>query len=213
MPRDRYESLDPQKKRRLLKAAMKEFGAHGYELASINRILDEAGFSKGSFYYYFEDKEDLAATAFLHAAKPEAWLDFLKDPTSAEHFWDELRAMSLAQLRELESQRLEYECVVRLSNAFVTFPTLAARVMPRFQPGRMKMAGFLERGVALGALRSDLPLGLLMAIIESVKRTAYATMFPGDRVPTEAEMHSFSDLVIDLAKRIAASPNPPPKEG
>lgn len=187
---------------------MKEFGARGYELASINRILDEAGFSKGSFYYYFEDKEDLAATAFLEAAQPEAWLDFLKEPTSAEHFWDELRAMSMAQLKELEARPLQYECMVRLSNALPTAPTLAARVMPRFQPGRVKMAGFLERGVALGALRSDVPLGTLMAIIESAKRTAYASMFPGDRVPTEAEMHGFADLVIDLAKRISA----PPKE-
>jgi hypothetical protein len=96
--------------------------------------------------------------------------------------------------------------VTRLSNALNTSPTLAAKVLPRFQPGRVKMAGFLERGVALGAMRSDLPLGLLMGLMESVKRTAYAALFPGDRVPTEAEMHSFADLVMDLAKRICAVP-------
>ena len=37
---------------RLLAAAIQEFGTHGYELASINRILDAAGLSKSSFYYY-----------------------------------------------------------------------------------------------------------------------------------------------------------------
>ena len=209
MPKPPWETLEPKKKQKLLQAAMKEFGAHGYELASINRILEAAEFSKSSFYYAFEDKEDLAATVFLEAAQPEQWADFLGEPSSKETFWDELRRMSLAQLRQLESQRLEYECIIRLSNALATAPSLAARVMPRFAPGRLKMAAFLERGVALGALRSDLPLGTLMAVIESVKRTAYASLFPGDRVPTEAEMHSFSELVIDLAKRISA----PPKEG
>jgi AcrR family transcriptional regulator len=65
MPRPRYENIDPLKKSKLLEAAMKEFAANGYELASINRILDAAELSKGSFYYYFDDKLDLATTVFL----------------------------------------------------------------------------------------------------------------------------------------------------
>ena len=46
-------------KQKLLDAALGEFNAYGYEQASINRILDKAGMSKGQFYYHFKNKEAL----------------------------------------------------------------------------------------------------------------------------------------------------------
>src|SRR5689334_5750559 len=61
MARPRFERAAPEKREALLDAAATEFAAHGYETASLNRILLSAGLSKGSFYYYFEDKADLAA--------------------------------------------------------------------------------------------------------------------------------------------------------
>ena len=33
--------------------------AHGFENASLNRIIKKAGISKGAMYYYFDDKMDL----------------------------------------------------------------------------------------------------------------------------------------------------------
>jgi AcrR family transcriptional regulator len=206
MPRPRYEDIDPQKKDRLLQAAMKEFGTHGYELASINRILEAAGFSKGSFYYYFEDKLDLAVTAFLVAAGPEVNPPPLEMPTSTADFWAELRRSSLRRLQVLESKPVEYTCLIRLSNAALTVPELMARVLPAFGPGRVQMAQFLNRGVELGALRRDLPVDTMMSLVQAAKGAAYQHLFPGDRVPTDPEMESFTDLVIDLAQRICAPP-------
>lgn len=57
----------------LLSAALDEFIAHGYDGASINRILDTAGMSKGQFYYHFGSKEALylALIGVLIARKRE----------------------------------------------------------------------------------------------------------------------------------------------
>lgn len=44
---------------RLLKAALNVFSRRGYERATIDEIVHEAGFSKGAFYVHFESKEDL----------------------------------------------------------------------------------------------------------------------------------------------------------
>lgn len=209
MPKPPWETLEPKKKQKLLLAAMKEFGAHGYELASINRILEAAEFSKSSFYYVFEDKLDLAVTLFIVCAEPETRVLEFAVPHGVEEFWSELRRTSIDRLQKLESRRLEYQCLIRLANATLTVPDFAAKVMPIFMPGRLKMIAFFERGVALGALRKDLPLGTQMALIEAAKTAAYKTRFPGDAVPTDAEMESFTDLVLDLARRICA----PPKEG
>lgn len=208
MPRPRYDNIDPAKKTRLLTAAMREFGARGYELASINRILEEAGLSKGSFYYYFDDKADLAATVFIAAAEPEALLSELRAPASAEAFWAELRRINVLRLKELESRRLEYTCVSKLAHAFASEPKFAAQVLPRFAATKQKMSAFLEQGLAVGALRTDLPLPTFMALMESIKTTAWSATFPDGHVPTDEAMEAFADLMIDLARRIA-HPKPP----
>src|SRR5262249_42362387 len=96
MPRPRYENLDADKKQRLLDAARREFARHGYELASLNSILDDAGFSKGSFYYHFDDKADLALPLIAAEAKTAYEpLAHVKLPATADEFWAELRRISL----------------------------------------------------------------------------------------------------------------------
>ena len=48
-----------EKRQELISAAAIEFSKKGYESASLNNILKEAGISKGTFYYHFKNKEDL----------------------------------------------------------------------------------------------------------------------------------------------------------
>lgn len=47
----------------ILEGAVREFGRHGYEDASINRICTENGISKGRLFHHFENKEDIFLTA------------------------------------------------------------------------------------------------------------------------------------------------------
>jgi AcrR family transcriptional regulator len=44
---------------KLLRAAYSVFATHGYDRATVDEIVREAGFSKGAFYVHFESKEDL----------------------------------------------------------------------------------------------------------------------------------------------------------
>ena len=62
MPLARYESIDETLKARILDVSKQEFATHGYEGASYNKIIQKIGISKGSMYYYFENKEDLFIT-------------------------------------------------------------------------------------------------------------------------------------------------------
>ena len=59
MPKDLFFTIHEEKKNRIIEAAIKEFSLQLYEKASINQIIKEADISRGSFYQYFEDKEDL----------------------------------------------------------------------------------------------------------------------------------------------------------
>lgn len=62
MPTSTWENLEPGRRERVLRAAMAEFGRHGYSGGSLNVIAREAGVAKGSLFQYFADKRDLFAT-------------------------------------------------------------------------------------------------------------------------------------------------------
>lgn len=59
MPKDTFNNLSEDKKKRIFDAAVKEFSTRRFSDASINQIVKNAGIPKGSFYQYFTDKEDV----------------------------------------------------------------------------------------------------------------------------------------------------------
>ena len=48
-----------RRKQELLQIAYRMFISRGYESTSVDEIIEEAGIAKGTFYYYFETKEQL----------------------------------------------------------------------------------------------------------------------------------------------------------
>ena len=65
MPSSTFLNLPAEKQEKLLEAATREFSHKPFNEASINQIIKEAGIPRGSFYMYFQDKEDL----FLYLIK------------------------------------------------------------------------------------------------------------------------------------------------
>lgn len=59
MPKQTFFNLPEEKRETIVNAAIDEFASYGLENASTNRIVKNSGIAKGSFYQYFEDKQDL----------------------------------------------------------------------------------------------------------------------------------------------------------
>ena len=59
MPTNTSFNLPAEKKHKILKAANKEFARVPLEQASIKNIVEDAEIARGSFYQYFENKQDL----------------------------------------------------------------------------------------------------------------------------------------------------------
>ncbi len=163
MARPRFEKLDPLKQEKILAAAAEEFAARGFESASLNRIIECAGTSKGALYYYFDDKADLLATVAEQAVKRVlAESDFPPiESLTKEDYWERVRELSRRSFRLLEVDTW----YVRLMRAFWRLREEdAAR---RATAGVMDWSrdvtrAFLERGQALGTVRTDLPLELML---------------------------------------------------
>lgn len=57
---DTRRTRDPDETlRRLIEAALAVLGQRGYERATVDEIVERAGYSKGAFYTHFTSKEDL----------------------------------------------------------------------------------------------------------------------------------------------------------
>lgn len=59
LPKQTFFNLNDEKRTTLIEAAMKEFSRVPFAEASISNIVKDAEISRGSFYQYFEDKEDV----------------------------------------------------------------------------------------------------------------------------------------------------------
>lgn len=82
MPKQTFFNLPEEKREKIVGAAVDEFIEYGLENASTNRIVENSGISKGSFYQYFNDKQDVFKhlLAVLEQEKMEYFRD--KHPPS-----------------------------------------------------------------------------------------------------------------------------------
>lgn len=94
-----FLNLKPEKQKRILESVIKEFADKGYEKASTNEIVKDAGISKGILFHYFQNKKNLFLFAFDYSA--ELCLnEFLKKVDFKETDF-------FAKLRQLSSFKLE----------------------------------------------------------------------------------------------------------
>ena len=55
----KFLNLKPEKQEKILEVAIREFADKGFEKASTNEIVKEAGISKGILFHYFQNKKNL----------------------------------------------------------------------------------------------------------------------------------------------------------
>ena len=162
MPFSRFTKMPSEKRERLLTIAAQEFAAHGFEAASLNRILEEAQIGKSSAYYYFEDKADLFCAVVEYCVDRLQLSDTSVDVTTltAETFWAilaELHSRPLLRTQQQPWLLAAARAVERLTpEALERDPlaNLAQRMMAN-------MGAVIKRGQELGLIRSDLPDELL----------------------------------------------------
>jgi AcrR family transcriptional regulator len=147
--------------------AFEEFATRGFNSASLNRIIDAAGISKGSMYYYFDGKEDL----YAYVARVELGRLFeaagpfpVPAARTPDEFWSTLSDYYLRIMRALAgSPKL----------AALARDWIAAPASPALQQAQREMekavVPWFEQTIAAGqrarAVRKDVPAGLLIAVV------------------------------------------------
>lgn len=176
MPLARYESIDESLKKRILDVSKQEFSTHGYEQASYNKIIQNIGISKGSMYYYFENKEDLFITCFIDETRLSQNLSLRSEVAAFSQIEDKERYWS--SLEELFAKRwvnslrhpLLMSLVRQLTSLGMDHPIvckLSAEIEGLSEYGElMKILG---HGKLVEAIRDDVPLKVLIRMSEEHK--------------------------------------------
>jgi AcrR family transcriptional regulator len=204
MPRPRFQRLDATLRDAILTVAGREFARAGYEGASLNAIIVEVGLSKGVFYYYFDDKADLAATVlervFERLLGP---LERFAPPAGDFDFWEHIAAFTRETMADVRKNADEAELLSRLGADAAREPALAARLEPFLVRARAVSERFWRRGQEVGAVRRDLSPHLLAELAQRSKEVLARQLLPVGRAPTAAEEDRFIALHLDLVRRMA----------
>ncbi len=203
MPSPRFDKLESNKQAAILGAAAQEFGEHGFQGASYNRIIAAAGISKGAMYYYFADKEDLYRTVLDAALRSFIkQMSMPKGIDSAEAYWRECESIYADIMRFLLAEP---------HAAALCWSVSRVRERGESHPILVEMSQRLETwtgalislGQSVGAVRTDLPSDLLLytgfAMLEGMDR--WLASHWDDMTPERVD--ATTRMLIGLLRRIA----------
>ncbi len=142
---------------RLLTSALGVFARNGYERATVDEIVRDAGFSKGAFYVHFKSKDDLFWTMLeeriLHHQDA-----FRLSVNPASSFRQNVRRL-LTAIFDLESEDPSWPAIVM---EFVAHAGRNSEVRERFatiyKRWREVIVAMLREGQAAGQVRGDIDL-------------------------------------------------------
>ncbi|MFR9798766.1 TetR/AcrR family transcriptional regulator [Streptomyces sp. MS06] len=161
--------LAPDRRRRLLETAAREFAAEGYEHASLNAIIHACGMGKSSFYHYFGSKAVLFDTVVGEALGELASMLDIPAPRdlAGPHFWDRVTDL-LLDLLGIAGRGTWHAEVGKL----FYLPDAPTGHSPALREAWESIRSWLDRTLATGrecgAIRADLPPSLQAALIGEV---------------------------------------------
>jgi AcrR family transcriptional regulator len=206
MPRPRFDKLDQRRKEKILETAAREFAEHGFDGASLNHILAAAGVSKGAAYYYFDGKADLFGTVLRHYWQHVlGHVDVTPERLTRETFWP----VTIEVYRQALGHAFEQPWILPLVKSVRKVGdgklagALADGTLAELQSWTRSL---LARGQELGAVRRDLPLDLLHAIVVAVDDASDHWMLGRWERMDRAEIEALTGRLLEMLRRALEPP-------
>jgi TetR/AcrR family transcriptional regulator, transcriptional repressor for nem operon len=143
---------------KILQAAFDEFYKNGFQGGSLNRIVDEAGTTKGALFHHFKGKKDLGYAVVrevIHPHHKQQWSDSLAH--SSDPITDLKRIFRQCAKREIASGGLVHGCPLNnlaqeMSPLDEKFRTALEKIYVEW---RETVAAAFARGIKKGKVRKD----------------------------------------------------------
>ena len=185
MPSQTFFNLPENKRQVIIDCAIAEFAAYDYDTASISNVVKQAKIAKGSFYQYFENKEELYLYLIDLAAQAKAaFLKQAKAPTVEADFFSHLHWVFSTGIQfKLRHPKLS-QIVNRLT--FGDTPLREKVLQKSREASNDYLLELVIRGQQQGDVDSDLDPHLAVYAIQSLSN-GLAHLIP-QRLGTEADL-------------------------
>jgi TetR/AcrR family fatty acid metabolism transcriptional regulator len=163
LPEPRAQAgADPEKRKRILAAAVTLFGQKGFHEARIAEIAARAGVAEGTVYLYFRNKEDLLAAVF------DDTMDEVLAKGREIASSDEPAARRLVRMLDVHLSFLAADR--SLASVFQIELRRSARLVERFSRSKLvgyfrMLEGVIRDGIVRGEFRADLAPRLAVRIL------------------------------------------------
>ena len=166
--------MNDTKRTRLIDAAIEEFSERGVEGASYNKIIERSGLSKGTVYYYFDNKDSLLYTVLGDICERfENAIGTLELPQTKEEYW------VAAWEYHNRAIRFFFENPSLSRIMFVLFGSdtrIDERLLAIHDRSTCFMKQLLLQGQKIGAVRSDLPVNTIQQLMHGAGKILSAAI-------------------------------------
>lgn len=201
MHQRRFQQLPVKRQREILRVAAQEFAQHGFHGTSYNRLLERAGIGKSSAYYYFEDKQDLFLTIVVRCY--EDFFEILRKlppPASDAEFWDYVEKLNLHGLEFMQEDPTAAAVMQAFSLERAQLDLLRSpKLMATLEGSYTQL---IQAGQALGAVRTDLPLELILATSTALSAACDQWFVQHAKAAGPAERRRLARSFADLSRRL-----------
>lgn len=172
MPR-RENPFKEERIRQIKKAAIKLFSERGYHDTTIALISEEAGLGKGTIYWYWKSKDELAFS--LVEDMLSSFLGLLDEVVTGEgNFSKKVRELveRATDLYEAEKEHCRLLWKFRADRHYIFKPQYVNKVTRYYVRMREKLAELVEQGVREGEIRevdSGTTALVLLGIVEGLE--------------------------------------------
>lgn len=174
------------RRREILDGARHCFAEYGYDGATVKRIEESTGLSRGAIFHHFRDKEAL----FLALAQEDA--ETMADVAAEQGLVQVMRDM-LARPQDFDWLGTRLEIARKLR----TDPSFRAAWLAHSADVEQALLRRLERGRQTGRLRDDVPTGVLVKYLDLVLDGLITRLASGQ--PTD-DLHAVLDLVEESVR-------------
>ncbi|NLO25378.1 MAG: TetR/AcrR family transcriptional regulator [Clostridiales bacterium] len=163
MPKDTFFNLDGAKQRKIFEAAVDEFSQRRFSEASINQVVKNAKISRGSFYQYFDNKEDLYLYTLKQIGKEKLnIISRVGELKPDADFFDGYIYMFRAALEWSIEKPKYYRIGMLMELDDSRFVSELRKALPE---GFSMLKGMVEKDIKLGRIRADVDPDLVVDII------------------------------------------------
>lgn len=202
MPKQTFYKLPQEKQERILAAAKREFTHARYDDASINQIVRESGIPRGSFYQYFEDKQDIFLY-FLKDYRREILLSFSQRLRSLSGNFFATVDVFIADFIEEAYQKPERGFRMILSESWIfelIWKDLVEREPEDANVRRLRQEDSIVVDWSLLDLRDQEEIDIFIHILGAVVQDSLRDVFMGNEVPLAEAKKIFHER-LDCLRR------------